>query len=76
MKIWKITQNVNNSYDTFDSAIVVAKTEEDAKTIHPADSEFSSTRTWCHVDEVKVEYIGTATKGTKRGVILASFNAG
>lgn len=76
MKLWKLSQNVNNDYDTFDSAIVAAKTEEDAKTIHPTDYEFSSSRTWCSVEEVKVEYIGTATKGTKRGVILASFNAG
>lgn len=35
MKIFKISQKVNNDYDTFSDAIVVAKDSEDAKRIHP-----------------------------------------
>lgn len=35
MYIWKISQNVNNDYDTYDSAIVYAETENDARSTHP-----------------------------------------
>lgn len=35
MKLWLITQNSNDGYDTYDSAVVVAETEEYAKKIHP-----------------------------------------
>lgn len=35
MYIWKISQNVNNGYDTYDSAIVYAETENDARSTHP-----------------------------------------
>ena len=36
MKLWRISQNKNNDYDTYDSAVVVANSEEEAKTIHPS----------------------------------------
>jgi hypothetical protein len=35
MKLYKIFQNINNGYDTYDSAIVCAENEEEAKRIHP-----------------------------------------
>ena len=35
MKIYKLSQNVNNDYETYDSAVVVAEDEESAKRIHP-----------------------------------------
>ena len=35
MKIYKIWQNVNNDFDTYDSAIVCAENEEEAKKICP-----------------------------------------
>jgi len=35
MKIYKISQDENNDYDTYDSAIVVAENEEEARKIHP-----------------------------------------
>ena len=34
--IWKISQSINNGYDTYDSAIVVAPSPEAARLIHPA----------------------------------------
>ena len=33
--IYKLSQDTNNGYDTYDSAIVVADNEEDAKMIAP-----------------------------------------
>jgi hypothetical protein len=36
MNLYLITQDVNTNYDTFDSAVVVASCEADARLIHPS----------------------------------------
>ncbi len=38
MKIYKLWQDVNNGYDTYDSIIVCAENEEEAKRIHPSET--------------------------------------
>ena len=82
MKLWIISQEVNNDYDTYDSAIVAAPTAQRARWIHPSeyrkdwDGTVGSYSEWCDVHDVQVEYIGEAKEGTPEGVILASFNAG
>jgi inorganic pyrophosphatase/exopolyphosphatase len=92
MNLYKISQSENRDYDTYDSAIVAAETDEEARQIHPCPSygrcnsngEFVSNygpewpqRDWAPtVFQVNVEFIGTAKDGTEAGVILASFNAG
>lgn len=38
MKIYKISQTVNIDYDTYDSAIVIANNEEEAKRICPSNN--------------------------------------
>ena len=40
MKLWLISQNVNNDYDTYDSAVVAAESEEEARVIYPGDSDY------------------------------------
>lgn len=81
MKLWKISQTANRDYDTYDAAIVAARTAEVARTIHPSgrcdtgDVEIPWD-SWCSLDEVTVEYLGMAAEGTKQGVILSSYNAG
>jgi len=37
MKIYKISQNVNNDYDTYSDAIVCAENEEEARIINPSE---------------------------------------
>jgi hypothetical protein len=37
MNLYKIFQNVNEDWDTYDSAVVAAKSEEEARLIHPDD---------------------------------------
>lgn len=79
MKLWKLEQDENNDYDTFDSCIVAAETEEEARCIPPhhegCNGYFGDS--WCSSpDKVKVTLIGDALEGTKSGCILASFNAG
>ena len=37
MNIYRIEQEANNEYDTFDSAVVIAASAEDARHTHPGD---------------------------------------
>ena len=77
MKLYKISQTVNNGYDTYDSAIVCAKSEDVARHTHPGAGWGELSTTWCKSpDQVTVELIGTAAPGTRQGVMLSSFNAG
>lgn len=76
MNLYRISQSQNRGYDTYDSAIVAARSPSAAREINP-EKEWGSSRTsWCATPEqVTVEYIGIAA-GTTSGVILSSFNAG
>lgn len=79
MKLWKISQHINNGYDTYDAAVVAAETEAEAKLIDPGDGENirETSRWWTgNASNVFCEYLGDAKEGTKKGVICASFNAG
>jgi hypothetical protein len=82
MKLWLISQAVNEGYDTYDSAVVAAETEADARQIHPSLSLDdgsgvpSPTWGWAPPDAVEAKYLGEAKDGTPKGVICASFNAG
>lgn len=76
MKLWLIEQNINNGYDTYDSAVVAAKTEEEARNIHPRGDNEWSDYCWVSPNKVSVSLIGNAIPKTNKGVICASFNAG
>ena len=70
MKLWLISQDVNNGYDTYDSAVVAAETKTLARLTDMGGFG------WCAPQHVKVTLIGEATDGTEAGIICASFNAG
>ena len=72
MKLWKISQDKNSEYDTYDSAIVAAVDEESARKTKVSEDEYA----WAAPEFVTVDYIGEAKEDTEPGVILASFNAG
>jgi len=82
MNLYLISQNINNDYDTYDSAVVVAESMEEARNTHPNEdhepnNEFYDYHDWVEPSEaykIKVELIGTTDK--EKGVILASFRAG
>lgn len=80
MNLYIISQDPNNDYDTYDSAIVCAPDIYIAQGIHPSGDEGywgSKYDTWCTDKSlVKVELIGEAVEGSEQGVVLASFNAG
>jgi hypothetical protein len=77
MKLYICEQMVNTNYDTYDSVVVAAHSEEEAKSIHPDYPDKWDKIYWADTPEqVTCTLIGTAVRGTKVGVILASFNAG
>lgn len=91
MNLYLISQKDNSGYDTYDSAVVAAESDEAAKIISPCGSRtWDQTRgvwlfggayedehsSWTHPDNVSVKLIGTAVEGTDAGVVVASFNAG
>jgi len=103
MKLFKISQELNDDYDTYDSAVVCADNEAEARKIHPSsfvthvtegkwmgtyvlcgestgkEYDMGDDGTWVRYDQIHlitVELIGEAKKGMKKGVVIASFNAG
>lgn len=79
MNIYKISQNKNKGYSTFDSAVVIAEDANEARHITPNGDKFGdSFGSWCNnPKDVEVEFIGIADHTFVNGtVICASFNAG
>lgn len=77
--IYKIERIDNRfRYDSYDSAVVIAATEEEAQKMHPggrsADDKIDF-RGWTSPEEVKVTKIGNSNIKEKK-VVCASFNAG
>lgn len=76
MKLWLICQNDNNGYDTFDSAVVAAETEEDARSISPAGTWENDWDSWASSPKtVDCELLGEAKDGNKHGIVVSSYNA-
>ncbi|MEE8666884.1 MAG: hypothetical protein SOI13_01390 [Bifidobacterium mongoliense] len=90
LNLYLISQNVNNDYDTYDSAVVAASDEEAARRTSPsewfdvvyedkADAKSHDDKpdsTWTTADNVSVKLIGTAADGVEPGRICSSYNAG
>lgn len=81
MNIYRIWQTDNNNYDTYDSAVVIAETEEEARNTHPDGNTYkhacSFRGCWVDPSAVKVDLIGKVTNDEYGpGVVCCSFNAG
>ena len=82
MKLYLISQDENEDYDTYDSAVVAAPSAGYAKLMHPANGSVDwwpeRFGTWAtDSDTVEVKYLGEAAKSIKKPcVICSSFNAG
>ncbi len=78
MKLYIISQDENNGYDTYDSAVVCAENEEEARNIDPSGQNWRENWSeWCSSpNQVEVMYIGEAAPEVEKGVVLASYNAG
>ncbi len=87
MKLWLISRYDEGGYDTFDSAVVVAAGEEEARQTSPSgmkwrdgqwrrpDGSATSSYGWTTPEGVSVEYLGETALEDGR-VVCASFNAG
>jgi hypothetical protein len=80
MNLYLLTQDENRGYDTYDSCVVAAETEYDARLITPSYlgkwSKYSYSDWASCPENVKVKLIGTAIEGVAVGVVISSFNAG
>jgi hypothetical protein len=79
MNLYHISQSANQRYDSYDSAVVAAESEELARNTHPGGGwpkEGQYNWDWTGIENVTVRCIGQAVEGTEAGVICASFNAG
>lgn len=81
MKLYLISQTDVTGWDTYNSAVVSAVDENDAKKICPGGkddiphAEAHAWDSWTNdLNKVTAEYLGETDK--PRGVICASFNAG
>lgn len=88
MYLYRLSQSVSRGYDTYDSCVVAACSEDEARLIHPSDyvepgdldrdcfPRYSDT--WAqHPSDVCVTLIGIAADGIEAGEVLcSSFNAG
>lgn len=82
MNVYLLSQAVNDGYDTYDSAVVIAKSEDDARLMYPGytraidwTKDDMDLRSWAKPDQLTVELIGTTYIEEPR-VVCASFNAG
>jgi hypothetical protein len=82
-KLYLISQDKVNGYDSYDSAVVCAESPEAAREIHPNGYSNNDWKTSLHTDVwvtyedrhiIKVKYLGESNESI--GLILASFNAG
>lgn len=92
MNLYLVAQDTNNGMDTFDSFVCVAKSEEEARNLHPygylregnqwwsSECRYKqpvSDYSWVAPTYVTVTYLGLASNElTQAGVICKSFNAG
>lgn len=74
MKLYLVSQSENHNYDTYDSFVVAAASEDAARRWHPeGDWEGCG---WCSSpDKASVKYIGEAAEGVI-GIVISSYNAG
>jgi hypothetical protein len=81
LKLFLLSQEENNDYDTFDSVLVCAENEEEAKKIDPRGEVFKENNDffgcWAYsLSGITCVEIGEANEHQTKGVIIASFNAG
>ena len=87
MNLYLVERHDIGRWDTFDSFIVCCNTEQEARETYPNNSGDTSWITdkptqympWVRGDEIdllRVTMIGVASPDTKKGVVLASYNAG
>ena len=87
MKLFLLTSLEKFNYDTYDSCVVCAESEEAAIEIHPNHDTIkewikdgADLKSWVPYEQrhkkILVKYLGKASSEIEKGVVLASYNAG
>ena len=78
MKLYLLTQTAVEGYDTYDSCVVAAEGEGEAKNTAPNGRPMDDQGyTWPYqTSRVTADYLGEAAEGVLAGVICSSFSAG
>ena len=69
MNLYKISQDVNNGYDTYDAAIVAAESEDAARALHPDEFRNSLESSYRADWPEDNDYDGTWLSPTRRHLI-------
>jgi len=76
-KIYKLTWDIPEySYNIFESCVVIAATEKEAKRLHPngGNVNWKSDIQWANSPtKVIATLLGTATEDSESGIVCASF---
>lgn len=83
MNLYLISQTENSDYDTYDSAVVCAPNEDEARNTNPSDGNkfdwAASDRIWHWCSSpgaVTVKLLGRANETVEAGLVCASYHAG
>ena len=81
MNIFKVERTDKVGYDEYDSFVIIAESENEARVTDPSgkpveDSIFSSWVKVRDLDKLIVTLIGVANEDQEPGIVLTSFNAG
>lgn len=73
-KLYLLSRQDRVEYDQYDSAVVCANSEEEAR--HVKVGDIGRYGSWVLPAYINVIYLGQATPTLEIGVVLSSFNAG
>ena len=82
MNLYLLSQAHNGGHDTYDSCVVCAASEAEARLIHPQEQQAVDydrawdLYDWVQPDQVTVMLVGVADAAIPTGVVCASYNAG
>lgn len=82
LMIYVIKQGKVRGYDTYDAAVVIAESKEEARRMHPSgDNDQWRTEIWrrswvTDPEDVEVERIGVAVIGSRKGVVVSNYKGG
>ena len=74
MKLYLLTQDANQSDETFDACVVVAEDEEAARNVHPF-GDWDRVDVWTYTpEEVDVTYLGEAREDLEKAGFALKVN--
>jgi len=82
MKLYLLSQSVNNDYDTYDSFVICCNNEDEARQSHPSGRVLNPRDDFLYCDwtnnqeNISVKYLGEADPDLPFGIVCSSFNAG